>query len=122
MQVSACLPIQEETKQALFKLLHETASQTKKTLISAEERVTTTEKIYETTKAMIDKYKTRSTNLTTSVRDKANTLVKLRKGIKRHCVSECGECKLSFLCCCLSLLLLFDLLQVIRIGFLEISY
>lgn len=90
-QASSCLPIQQPIKSELYKLLQDTATKTKKTLISAEERVTTTEKIYETTKAMIDKNKKRSADYTTDIRQRAETMTKLRKGIKKHCVKDCGS-------------------------------
>lgn len=104
MQASSCLPIQQPIKSELYKLLQDTATKTKKTLISAEERVTTTEKIYETTKAMIDKNKKRSADYTTDIRQRAETMTKLRKGIKKHCVKDCGSCTLHSSCGVVSLL------------------
>ncbi|XP_002169063.3 uncharacterized protein LOC100203318 [Hydra vulgaris] len=90
-QLAACLPIYNNVKSSLFNLLRNTATQTKKTLISAEERVTTTENIYETTKSMIEKYKKRSGDYTKDIKSMAEVMKKLRNGIRRHCVKDCGD-------------------------------
>eukprot|EP00111_Clytia_hemisphaerica_P008017 TCONS_00023302-protein len=90
-QTRACLPITDNVKANLFKLLHQTASQTKRTLISAEDRVSMTEKIYETTKSMIEKHKKSSLGFIEELRGKADDMTKLRKGIRRHCVHDCGQ-------------------------------
>ena len=82
-------------KSSLFNLLRNTATQTKKTLISAEERVTTTENIYETTKSMIEKYKKKSADYTKDIKSMAEVMKKLRNGIRRHCVKDCGDCKIQ---------------------------
>lgn len=92
-QASSCLPVTGNVKSNVFKLLHDTAAQTKKTLIEAEDRVSATEKIYETTKSMIEKHKKDSQGYVGDLRGKAEEMLKLRKGIKRHCVRDCGECK-----------------------------
>lgn len=83
-------------KSNIFKLLHETAAQTKKTLVEAEDRVSATEKIYETTKSMIEQHKNDSQQFVNDLRGKAEDMLRLRKGIRRHCVRDCGECKLMF--------------------------
>ena len=52
-----------------------------------------TEKIYETTKSMIEKHKKSSLSFVEQLRDKSEEMTKLRKGIRRHCVRDCGQCK-----------------------------
>ena len=54
-----------------------------------------TEKIYETTKSMIEKHKNSSLGYVEELRGKAEEMTKLRKGIRRHCVHDCGQGKIK---------------------------
>ena len=54
-----------------------------------------TEKIYETTKSMIEKHKNSSLGYVEELRGKAEEMTKLRKGIRRHCVHDCGQGKMK---------------------------